>query len=191
MDGDSIFRRLRGAVGNALVWAGGWFVLGFAGFSALLLTGQLSETMWWADGLLVGARFAVVGAIAGGFFSSAIGLLYRGRRLSEISWARFGIAGAVVTGLFVPVFFQAMNLLSGDGFVPMTHVLDDVPWVAAFGGVAAAVSLWMAQRADAALPGSGQGPLGALQGGERLAMPPGEWDAARRPAAERVHAPRS
>jgi len=109
MAGDDIFRRLRGAVGNALVWGVGWFAAALALFATLRVVGILPATFSWGEVL----GYAI----------------------------RAGIVGGVVTGLFVPLFLQAMNLLSGDGFVPWELVLDDGLWTAVFGSVAAGGSL--------------------------------------------------
>lgn len=114
MDIENISRRLRAAWGNALVWGVAWTALGFVTFNVLRVAGFLPQSLHWADGILIGARLGFVGAIAGVAFSSVIGLLYRGKRLSKISWMRFGIGGGLVAGVFVPVFFQTMNLLSGE-----------------------------------------------------------------------------
>jgi hypothetical protein len=65
---------------------------------------------------------------------------------------RFGIAGGIATGVFVPLFLQAMNVISGDGMVPWRLVLDDALWTAVFGGVVAGGSLRLAQRADDIAP---------------------------------------
>lgn len=62
-----------------------------------------------------------------------------------------------------------MNLLTGDGLVPMGLVLDDVAWAMAFGGIAAGASLKLAQRADALLPGMSQDRIGLLGSGDLLA----------------------
>ena len=79
-------------------------------------------------------------------------LLYRGKRLSEISWVRFGIGAAVLTGLFVPAFLQTMNLVSGGELVPWSLVFDDLVFSAVFGGVTAAGTMLLAQRHEAAHP---------------------------------------
>ncbi len=165
----NIFRRLRGALGNALVWGVGWFTAALAVFAALRVVGILPDTVSWAAGLELAIKFGIVGCIAGGAFSSVIRLLYHGRRLSEISWLRFGIVGGVVTGLFVPVFMQTMNLLSGDGLVPWELVLDDGLLTAVFGGAAAGGSLKLAQLADTLLPGRSQDQLDRSEGVDRLA----------------------
>ena len=148
---DSVFRRLRGAFGTAIVWAGGWCLAALAVFATVRVLGGFPGTSW-VEGLEVAVKFGIVGGIAGTAFSSVIRLVYHGRRLSEISWVRFGIGGAVVTGLFMPVFFQTMNWVSGDGLVPWVLVLDDALLTAAFGGAAAAISLKIAQHAAPAPP---------------------------------------
>ena len=149
MFGDNRFRRLRGLVTNALVWGAGWSTLALVVFSTLRLTGIIPERVSWLEGLGLAARFGIVGGVAGAAFSAVIRLVYYGRRLRDINWVRFGIAGAVVTGVFVPLFLQTMNLISGDGLVPWRLVLDDALWTAVLGGVVAGGSLKLAQRADA------------------------------------------
>lgn len=175
MGSDTIVRRLRGAFGNALVWGGGWFVAALVLFAMLRVVGIITGP--WANVIEYAGRAGIVGGIAGGAFSSVIGFLYRGRRLSEISWVRFGIGGAVITGLFVPVFFQTMNLLSGDGMVPMRLVLDDALLTAVFGGIAAGGSLKLAQRADTALPEGARNRAdlsGSTPAGEGRTVGPGD-----------------
>ena len=167
MDVDTIFRRLRGALGNALVWGVGWFTAALVLFATLRIAGIF--TVSWTDILVTAGRAGIVGGVAGGAFSIAIRLLYHGRRLSEISWVRFGIGGGVVTGLFVPVFLQIMNLLSGDGLVPWALVLDDIPLTAVFGAVAAGGSLRLAQYAEAALSGRAQNRVAESDSVDRLA----------------------
>ncbi len=169
MTGREIFRRLRGALGNALVWGAGWFVAGLALFAGLRVVGVLPPSFSWVEVFEYAVRAGIVGVAAGGAFSIVIGLLYRGRRLSEISWVRFGIAGGVVTGLFVPLFLQAMNLLSGDGLVPWELVLDDGLWTAVFGGVAAGGTLKLAQLGETGLPDGTRDRLEDPEGAKRLA----------------------
>jgi hypothetical protein len=140
------------------MWGFGWSAAAFVVITTMWLTGNIGEATWFeVVGLSI--KFGVWGTIAGGVFSGIIGLLYRGRRLSEISWVRFGLGGAVVTGLFVPLFMQVMNVLSGDGMVPWNLVTDDALITGVFGGLAAGVSLKLAQRADRALRGLESEPL--------------------------------
>ncbi len=164
MVANTIFRRLRGALGNAVVWGGAWFTGALALFGTLRVVGVFDFS--WGAILFTSFQAGVVGGVAGGFFATVIGLLYRGRRLSELNWVRFGLGGAVVTGIFVPLFLQAMNLLSGDGMVPWALVLDDIPLVAVFGGLAAGGSLRIAQYAEKALP---DGARDRLEAGQSVA----------------------
>jgi hypothetical protein len=168
-----MLKRLRGALGNALVWGVGWLTVGVVVLTTLRVVGVL--TFPWVDLVAFAVRMGIVGAVAGGAFSVAIGLLYHGRRLSEISWVRFGIGGGLVTGMFVPLFLQTMNLLSGDGLVPWELVLDDGLWTAVFGGVMAGGSLKLAQLGDTLLPGGTQDQLDHPEEMDRLASA-GEQD---------------
>lgn len=141
-----VLKRVRAAAGTALVWSTAWFAGALALFTALKVTGFITAT--WADALLNAVRAGIVGGITGVAFAGVVGLMYRGLRLSDMNWIRFGIGGALLTGIFVPLFLQTMNLLSGDGLVPWRLVLDDGIWTAAFGGIAAGGSLRLAQHAE-------------------------------------------
>jgi hypothetical protein len=134
-------------------------------FAVLRLVGIIPERVSWIQGLGLAARFGIVGFVAGAAFSSVVRMVYHGRRLSDINWIRFGIAGGIVAGVFVPLFLQMMNLLSGDGLVPWRLVLDDGIWAAVFGGVAAGGSLRLAQRADV---GASPDQLGRVESVDRL-----------------------
>lgn len=171
---DTILRRLRGALGTALVWGVGWFTAALAIVGTLRVTGITSPS--WTEVLITAVRAGIIGGVSGVAFSSVIRLLYHGRRLSEISWVRFGIGGGVVAGVFVPIFLQLMNVLSGDGMVPWALVLDDIPLVMVLGAAAAGGSLKLAQRATTALPGGTQDRVDGSEGVDRLAA--GEQDAA-------------
>jgi len=167
MFGENGLRRLRGLVKNALVWGAGWSALAFGVIAILRLTGVISGGSW-REALGLAARFGIVGAAAGAAFSTVIGLAYHGRRLRNISWVRFGIAGAVVTGVFVPLFLQAMNVLSGDGMVPWRLVLDDAIWTAVFGGIVAGGTLKLAQRGKALAPGTALEQIDGSESVDRL-----------------------
>jgi hypothetical protein len=176
---ESFFRRLRGAIGNVFVWGAGWTVLALAVFAVLKVSGFLSPEVIWIDGLGIAARLGVMGGIVGGAFSLAIGTLYRGRRLAEMSALRFGVGGGVMAGLFVPLFLQTMSVLSGGGLMAPGLLLDDAALAALFGAVAAGGSLRLAQRAEHALPSSVE--PGLVGAGDPLAGV-GDADARRRGA---------
>jgi hypothetical protein len=104
------------------------------------------------DGLGMGIRIGFIGGIAGAAFFTFISFAYRGKRLAEISWVRFGVGASILTGLFVPAFLQTMNLVSGGALVPWSLVFDDLVFSAVFGGVTAAGTMFLAQRYEAAHP---------------------------------------
>lgn len=138
-------RRVRAVLRNAFVWGAAWAAAPAALFVVLRLTG-VAGSVSWHDGFGLAARFGIVGFVAGAAFSTVVGLAYRGRRVADISWWRFGIAGGVVTAVFVPLFLQTMNLISDGHLVPWNLVLDDSIWTGVLGAVAAGGSLKFAQR---------------------------------------------
>jgi hypothetical protein len=161
---------LRGALRNAVVWGIGWFTVALAVVGVVLALGLVPGASW-IGGLGLAARFGIWGVIAGGVFSTFIRLWYRGRRLSDINWVRFGLAGGVLTGIAVPLLLQTLNLLSGDGLVPWNLVLDDGIWTAVLGGAAAGGSLKLAQHAERALGRGKRDRLDAPDGSPRLGRP--------------------
>ncbi|HEX6746157.1 MAG TPA: hypothetical protein VF092_02500 [Longimicrobium sp.] len=178
---DDFLKRLKGAVKNAVVWGAAWFALTVVTVAVLHAAGVVaSRGPWPLDAIFMGMRVAVMGAIAGGFFSALISLLYRGRRLAEISWVRFGLGGGIVAGLFVPAFMVTASLLSGGGIPRLGAIGSDVLLAALFGGVTAGGSMWLAQRgATASIAGpdrrerlaAGSGPLRATDLGHRAHAP--------------------
>ena len=152
MDEETRFPRLRAAFRNAVVWGVGWGAIGTVVATAMRIADRIPLAPAMLDGLGMGIRIGVMGAIAGTAFFAFIAAVYRGKRLSEISWLRFGMGGAIVCGLFVPAFLQTMNLLTGGEIVPWHLVFDDLIFSAAFGGITAAGTMFLAQRHEAAYP---------------------------------------
>ncbi len=169
MASESIFRTLRGVVGNALVWGAGWFAATLVVLATLRVIGADSESGSWVPELQFAARSGIMGAIAGTAFATFIRLWYRGRRLSDLNWVRFGLGGALVIGLFVPAFLVVARLLSGDDFLPLSALLRNGFVGAVFGGAAAGVSLKLAQLADRYLPDRSHDQPDLLESGDLLA----------------------
>jgi hypothetical protein len=144
--------RLRGLFRNSMVWGVAWGTFGTGVASVMRLIDGIPFGYALLDGLGMGIRIGFAGAITGAAFFAFISAAYRGKRLSEISWQRFGIGGAVVAGLFVPSFLQTMNLLTGGGLVPWSLLSDDFFLSALFGGITAAGTMIIAQRDEAAHP---------------------------------------
>lgn len=150
MAGDR-WKRLKGAVGNAFVFAFGWTVGGFMIWVVLRQSGVIPP-LRVIDGIGMSIRVGFVGFLTGFVFPTFIRLIYRGHRLQEISWWKFGLAGGLVAGLFVPTWMQTMNLLSGDGPVSFSLIRDDIVLSALLGAVASAISIKLAQYAEKVFP---------------------------------------
>ena len=152
MSDENRFTRLRAAFRNAVVWGVGWGAIGSAVATTMRLIDKIPFGQALLDGIGMGIRIGFIGAIAGTAFFAFIGLAYRGKRLRDISWVRFGIGGAILAGLFVPSFLQTMNLLTGGDMVPWNLLFDDLVLSTFFGGITAAGTMFLAQRHEAAYP---------------------------------------
>jgi hypothetical protein len=171
MSNENRFARLRATFRNSVVWGLAWGTFGTAVASVMRLLDKIPFGSALLDGLGMGIRIGVMGAIAGAAFFAFISVAYRGKRLSEISWLRFGIGASVVAGLFVPAFLQTMNLLTDGGLVPWHLVFDDFVLAAVFGGITAAGTMVLAQRDEAAHPVTVEELLDRM---ERQGLGPGE-----------------
>jgi len=149
MDSDNFLKRLGGAVRNAVVWGVTWFALAFVTIIGLRTIGVVvPPEIGVLDAIGMAIRVGVAGGMAGGAFAVFISLFYRGRRLSQINWVRFGLGGAIVAELFILAFFAFGSLVSGDAFPALDDILSDLIIAAVFGGIAAGASMWVAQRAE-------------------------------------------
>ncbi|HWA40601.1 MAG TPA: hypothetical protein VG712_03260 [Gemmatimonadales bacterium] len=151
------FRGLKAVLKNALLWGAtlgvtggglvGLYVLIVARPGVESLPERIGEALFAA--VAMGVRFAVAGAIMGTLFASVIRFGFRGRRVADLSIGRSALVGALVGGIGIPLVYQFLNILSGDGPVAWKYLFDDIPWAATFGAGAAAATIWMARRAAA------------------------------------------
>jgi hypothetical protein len=140
-------KRLRGAIGNALVWAITWTG---AAAAFLLLAILLSDMppgvnpfrgFWRVAGM-----FGGMGFLCGGAFSLYLGLIGRSKRLDELGAIRYGVRGGVASGLVLPFFAL---LVRGPGDFPfwaMTFYQSSIAMV--LGGISAFATVKLAQRGD-------------------------------------------
>jgi MFS family permease len=135
-----------------MVWGVVWGTFGTAVATVMRLIDKIPFGYAVLDGIGMGIRIGVMGGIAAAAFFAFISVAYRGKRLADISWVRFGIGGAIVAGLFVPGFLQTMNLLTGGPLVPWHLLFDDLVLSAVFGGITAGGTMLLAQRNEAAHP---------------------------------------
>lgn len=161
-------RTLRAILRTAALWSAAWALAGGGIMATLTLINpgpgveSLVERLGVAvfAGISWGVRFGLAGAVIGAAFSTVIRLGYKGRRLADIDPVRFGLLGAVVGGVGVPLYLQAMNVLTGGHLIAWNLVTDDAVWASVFGAVAAAGSILLARRAAALPPGAQHEQLG-------------------------------
>ena len=143
----TILQRLRGALGNALVWGGAWFGAGFFLSTGLYLFRRGLGAMPWQlflEGALRDARaLGLVGFLTGGAFAVYVAAAFRNRRIEEVSAARFALGGALVAVLLSLIGF---GLFTGYDALLIQDVLLPVSVAAAFGGLTGFSSLKLAQR---------------------------------------------
>lgn len=168
MNVGNIVRLVTGAAKNAVTWGVAWTTLAFGTIIGLRTAGVVvPPEMGVLDALGMAMRIGIFGGMAGSAFALVMSLLYRGRRLSEISWVRFGLGGAAVAVLLMLALFTVGNLVTGDPIPALDDVLGDFILAAVFGGIAAGGSMWLAQQAERLPLGSG-GARGRLGSGDHL-----------------------
>jgi hypothetical protein len=153
---DSFMRRVRGAIGNAVVWGACWGALTVVTLSTLKLIGAFGTELIWLDIVGMAIRIGIFGGVASGAFSFLLPFFYRRKRLADINWVKFGLVGGAVTGVFVPVFLQSMSLLTGGEPIAWNLINTDVLLGAVFGAVTAGGSLRLAQHAERKSGNSGE-----------------------------------
>ena len=139
--------RLRAIMRNATMWGVVWGLLGTVIATILRITDGIPLPNAIGDGIGMGIRIGIFGGMVGALFAAFIAFAYRGKRLREINALRFGIIAAVLIGLFIPLFLQSMNLLSGQPLVPWSLLFDDLIMGIVFGGITAGGSMKLAQSA--------------------------------------------
>jgi hypothetical protein len=147
-----IGRTLRAVIGNAIVWGASWTGLSLAMMAALRPIGIIPADIGPLDMLGMAVRIGFVGGLAGTAFAGYLRLAKRGRRLPELSALRIGVGSGIAAGVLVPTLMQLASLASGGGFVAWRDINTDIVIVTLFGGIAAGVSVKLAQLASRFVP---------------------------------------
>ena len=142
----SMVRRIRGALGNALIWGAAWGGAGFAYLSALYLAGGMPETQPLKLILYVSSNLAITGFVTGGAFSAYLARAYRNRDVLGISALRFAVGGALTAGVFASLITVGARLSAGAG-ISLDGLLASGMWGVVLGGVTAAGTIKLAQGA--------------------------------------------
>ena len=148
-----ILRRIRGALGNALVWAVSWVAGGTAVLGLLHLTGVFQL----ADPSEIFSFFVPVlgmtGFLTGLAFSAYLPLAYRDHTVLEIRTGRFVLGGAVIAGLICPLIVF-LSPLAPELIASTRILIVSELWTVVSGSVTAGATLKLAQRASRSLAGS-------------------------------------
>lgn len=128
---DHILRRLRGAVGTALLWAGAWSVGSILLLTLFVMLGAF-PALPPAGGLLrIAARFGLTGLGVGAGFSAFLAYAYADEQIGTIRSIPFVLGGAAISAVLAP--FAGGSALIG----------------ALLGAGTATLTLSAARRADA------------------------------------------
>ncbi len=143
----TILQRLRGALGNALVWGGAWFGAGFVLSTGFYLfrrgLGAMPLQLFLEGALRDASALGLIGFLTGGAFSVYVAAVFRNRRIEEVSTARFALGGGLVAVLLSLIGF---GLFTGYDAVLVQDVVIPLSVAAAFGGLTGFNSLKLAQR---------------------------------------------
>ncbi|NNM06234.1 MAG: hypothetical protein HKO65_14180 [Gemmatimonadetes bacterium] len=109
----NILRRLRGALGNALVWASTWFVAAFPLTAVFYFFGYFGSQPFWPIALGTATSLTGIGFLAGTAFSLFLGIAGRNHRLQDLRPFRFALGSGITAGLIIPAFGIVVNTLGG------------------------------------------------------------------------------
>jgi len=154
-----LLKRLRGAIGNALVWAVAWA----GGVAAFLLVYSLFLDLTpgahpWRGIDKIAGLFGGMGFLCGGAFSLYLGVIGRNKRLDELGAIRYGLRGAIAAGLILPIFAFVVHGPGGFEFWLVTFLESAIAIV--LGGISAFGTVKLAQGSDRILV---EASLGELQ----------------------------
>lgn len=155
----NLLRKIRGALGNGMVWAGAWAVtrVAFLGAAALAF-GFTPPWSVWPE--VVGSS-AMTGFISGVLFSGALVIVNRRRSLSEIRPFRAALIG-LAAGTTPPLVQLAAAAALGFALPPSAIALSIGIGLVVGGGLGAATaagSVRLAQSAERKELSAGE-PLG-------------------------------
>jgi hypothetical protein len=158
----TLFRRLRGTLGNAMVWAGTWFLAAFP-LHVLYWVAGIRYDPFWEGALGTMLTYAGGGFLAGGVFSLYLRLAGRNQRLKELKPGRVGLGSAITVGVVIP----GMVWFFGD---PQIDALSGIIISSTSGVFAGGTALAQVKIAQRALKAAEDGPEG-LESAEKELLP--------------------
>jgi len=163
----NIFKRLRGALGNALVWAGAWFIAAFP-LTALapVIFGTTPNFTYLGAAMFLAPTLAVIGFVSGGTFSLYLGIAGRDRRLNELKPGWVALGTGITVGLLMAAFLILFVILSG---FPIS-VGPTIMTSSIFGGLGGLTALGQVKIAQRGLNPGEEGP-DELESGPEQVLP--------------------
>lgn len=108
---NDLMSRIRGALGNAVVWGAAWAAGSIVLLTLFVLLGLVPAVPPGMALLQIAARFGVAGVAVGAGFSGFLAYVYRDERLATIRSVPFVLGGAVVSAIIAP--FAGLPALLG------------------------------------------------------------------------------
>jgi len=140
-------KRLRGIIGNGVVWATGWAV------GAVVLTLLVPLALGFPSGagilggiLKAAGVFGGLGFLCGSAFSVYLGVVGRNKRLKDLGPLRYALRGAVASGVILPILAFALPGSGDFHFWVRTFGMAGITIV--LGGLSAFATVKLAQRSD-------------------------------------------
>jgi len=165
----NVFRRLRGALGNALVWAAAWFIAAFPVTAlAPVIFRTTPDFTYLGAAMFLAPTLAVIGFVSGGAFSLYLGIAGRDRRLNELKPGWVALGTGITVGLLMAAFLIAFVTLGG---FPVS-VGPTIITASIFGGLAGVTALGQVKLAQKALTPGEAGHDELEPGPERLLPDP-------------------
>ncbi len=164
----SWLRKLRGAFGNALTWAGAWALggLGLATFIYVVGPGLDGLPFWEIAPVLV-FRAGVWGFVSGALFSGALAAFHRRRTLKELKPGVMALWGAAA-GLLIPSVVVGARVVTGAWPLSAELVGSLLFIFGGLGTVTAAGSILLARGPSAPRIPKSVGPGGCPRCGYRV-----------------------
>ena len=143
-----LLRRLRGALGNALVWGVSWAGASFAFWATWILTGTGAVPVkepWVVLGVST-LSAGISGVVTGLLFSGYLGIAHRSGGVLEIRVGRSAIVGGLVA-VAVPILTNAAWMLATVSVVPLDILALGAVTPAVLGAATAGGTVFAARRA--------------------------------------------
>ena len=158
----NLFRRLRGALGNATVWAATWFLAAFP-LHVLYWVVGIRPGPFWERALGIMMNYGGIGFLAGGVFSLYLGVVGRNQRLRKLRAGRIGLGSALTVGAVIPAIVEFF----GDPQISLVSAIMIYSTIGVFAGGTALAQVKLAQRALTA----GEGSPEELESAEEQLLP--------------------